>query len=850
MKRRLLHSLGPLFGLFLFTLALWVIHNTLKEYRYHDIIKQLSALPALHIFFASVLAIFSYLIMTGYDILALQYIKYPLPYRKIALASFISYAFSNNIGLSMIAGGSVRYRLYSLWGLSAENITKVVAFCSLTLWMGFLTLSGIVFLFEPLIAPAQLHLPFSVRFLGFIFLLLVGCYLLWGLLRKRPMRIFGWEIELPSLRIFLIQIAVASLDWILAGSVLYALMPATANLPFERYIGIYMLAQTAGLLSQVPGGLGVFETVIIMLLSQDVTAPALLGSLILYRIIYYVVPLMIAAAMLGVHEVYERREGVKKTVTIFGQWLTVIAPQILSVTTFISGMILIFSGVTPTVENRLLRLKGLFPLPVMEISHFLGSMAGMGLLLLARGIQQRIDAAYVFTVILLAAGIGFSIFKGFDYEEAIVLSVMLVVLLPCRRYFYRKASLFSERFTPAWVAAISIIFVGSIWLGIFSYKHVEYSGELWWQFTFSGDASRFLRATIGVIVVMLVFAVSILLKPARGEPVPAGTRELQKARLIIDASKRTYSNLALLGDKKLLFSESGKSFIMYSIEGRSWVALGDPVGLDEENSELIWQFRELSDRHGGWTVFYEVGKENLHLYLDLGLTIIKIGEEARVPLGTFSLEGASHKGFRHIVRHIEKEGCSFEIIPAEKIHDVMPAFKRISDSWLQEKNTREKRFSLGFFNEKYIEICPAAVVRKEGNLLAFSNLWAGSEKDELSIDLMRYLPDAPNGIMDYLFIKTMLWGQQEGYTWFNIGMAPLSGLQDHTLAPLWNRLGSFIYRHGENFYNFQGLRQYKEKFEPSWEPKYIAAPGGLRLPQILTNLASLISGGLKGIVAK
>ena len=96
----------------------------------------------------------------------------------------------------------------------------------------------------------------------------------------------------------------------------------------------------------------------------------------------------------------------------------------------------------------------------------------------------------------------------------------------------------------------------------------------------------------------------------------------------------------------------------------------------------------------------------------------------------------------------------------------------------------------------------------------------------------------------------MLWGQQEGYTWFNIGMAPLSGLQDHTLAPLWNRLGSFIYRHGENFYNFQGLRQYKEKFEPSWEPKYIAAPGGLRLPQILTNLASLISGGLKGIVAK
>ena len=115
---------------------------------------------------------------------------------------------------------------------------------------------------------------------------------------------------------------------------------------------------------------------------------------------------------------------------------------------------------------------------------------------------------------------------------------------------------------------------------------------------------------------------------------------------------------------------------------------------------------------------------------------------------------------------------------------------------------------------------------------------------------MRYLPEAPQGIMDYLFINMMLWGKQEGYQWFNIGMAPLSGLENHTLAPLWNRLGSFIFRHGEHFYNFQGLRQYKEKFDPEWEPKYIAVPGGLKLPQILTNLATLISGSLKGVVTK
>jgi phosphatidylglycerol lysyltransferase len=96
----------------------------------------------------------------------------------------------------------------------------------------------------------------------------------------------------------------------------------------------------------------------------------------------------------------------------------------------------------------------------------------------------------------------------------------------------------------------------------------------------------------------------------------------------------------------------------------------------------------------------------------------------------------------------------------------------------------------------------------------------------------------------------MLWGKQQGYRWFNLGMAPMSGFEDRALAPLWSRVGSFLFRHGEHFYNFQGLRQYKEKFDSTWEPRYLASPGGLALPRIVTNVASLISGGLKGVVTK
>jgi phosphatidylglycerol lysyltransferase len=278
--------------------------------------------------------------------------------------------------------------------------------------------------------------------------------------------------------------------------------------------------------------------------------------------------------------------------------------------------------------------------------------------------------------------------------------------------------------------------------------------------------------------------------------------------------------------------------------------MADPIGPEEERTELVWRFHEICDRNGGWTVFYEVESESLRLYTDLGLSQLKLGEEARVALGAFSLEGSIHKGLRHTQRKVETEGCHFEVIRPEGIPPLLPELRQISDAWLAEKTTREKGFSLGFFNEDYLKRFPAAIVHKDDRIVAFANIWLGAEKEELSVDLMRHLPGAPPGVMEYLFIELMLWGKQEGYHWFNLGMAPLSGLESRALAPLWSRVGAFIFRYGEYFYNFQGLRQFKEKFGPKWNPKYLAFPSGLVLPRILADLASLISRGLRGVVSK
>jgi phosphatidylglycerol lysyltransferase len=325
---------------------------------------------------------------------------------------------------------------------------------------------------------------------------------------------------------------------------------------------------------------------------------------------------------------------------------------------------------------------------------------------------------------------------------------------------------------------------------------------------------------------------------------------LEKAHEIVTKSRKTYANLALLGDKALFFSENQTAFIMYGVEGQSRVVLGDPVGPEGEMTELVWQFHEMCDQYDGWTVFYEIQQQNADIYLDLGLTLYKLGEEARISLKDFSLEGSDRRGLRRTHHKVEGKGCIFKIIPSTEISSHLPELKVISDTWLKEKNTKEKKFSLGFLKEEYLKQFPAGIVQKDGKILAFTNIFLGAEKEELSADLMRFLPEAPNGVMDYLFIELMLWGKREGYKWFNLGMAPLSGLENDVLAPIWNRLGTFIFRHGEHFYNFQGVREYKEKFDPVWEPKYLASPGGLQLPRILINIASLISGGLKGVVTK
>jgi len=851
MLSRLRPLLGPALALVLLAAAGWALSAQLAGHSFQEIMDTLVHETERDLLLACGLTAVNFAVLAGYDILALRYINHPLPHAKAAFASFAGNAFSNTIGLSTLAGSSVRYRLYTSWGLTPLEIAKIVVFTTLTLWLGLFSIGGIIFTVKPLPLPDWVALPFrTTRPLGFILLLPPAIYLLAASRKEAAWRIGKYELLLPPFPSALVQVAVASLDWALAAAVLYALLPPWANVNFPLVLGAFLLGQIAGLVSQVPGGLGVFESCLIFLLTPRIPAPTLFAALVAYRLVYYAAPLAVASALLGIRETIAAKKTLQGILGFLGDWLPVVAPRLLAMTTFLAGALLLFSGATPAVSSRLDWLQDFLPLGVLEVSHFMGSLAGLGLLILARGLHKRLDAAYYVTAVVLFMGIIASLLKGLDYEEAFILSVLLLALLPCHKYFYRKASLLSEGFTAGWIAAIVLALGCTVLLGVMAYGDDALDRELWWVFTFEDEPSRFMRATVGTLVAVIFVAALRLMRSARPRYAPPSEGDMQTVRAVVRRSPHTFAHLAMLRDKSFLVSRDGTGFLMYCIAGRSWVSMGDPVGPPAARTELAWRFREMADLYAGWTAFYQAGQENLPLYLDLGLAIVKIGEEARVFLPEFALAGQARKGLRYTRNMIEKEGCVFEITPASATPGLLPELRAVSEAWLAEKHTREKKFSLGFFSEEYLRDYPLALVRREGRIVAFANLWECEGREELSVDLMRYTPDAPASVMEYLYIMLMLWGREQGYQWFNLGMAPFSGLEQHFLAPTWTRLGGLLYTHGGQLYNFQGLRRFKDKFDPVWESKYLACPGGTVPPRVLANIATLVSGGMRGVITK
>lgn len=836
-------ALSLVMVLVLIALGFAAMQQLTRELHFSHIRAALHALTPWQILASLFFTALSYLTLTGYDVLALRTIGRPLPWRVAALASFTSYTLSHNLGLSLLTGGSARYRIYTAAGLDGPDVARVIGIASATFWSGVVTVAAVALLARSgPIALAGMTIPAAVShaIAAVILVSIVTVIMLCGNARG-PLRLWRLSVPLPTVPQALAQIALAVLDTSTAAAALFVLVHGAAPALLPAFILAYALGIVAAVLAHVPGGIGVFEAVVLAVLPGDRSIA--FAALIAYRVIYYLLPLAVAVAILAWREGLRRRHLLDHPLSsrLLRDGRAVangIAPVALAAATFMGGAMLLLSGSLPSLHARMGALASIVPLPFIEASHIAGSLVGTGLLLLAPGLYRRLDGAFVATRALLLAGAGFSLAKGIDYEEAIACLTLAAMLQWTRGAFYRRTALTQIRWSAGWLSAVLVVLAAAVWIGLFAYRRVPYEDDLWWHFALKSDAPRFLRATLAATVALFAALMWRWMSPPQA-PEPRAFEPAARAQVLALAD-RTDAMLAMIEDKRLLFAESGAAMLMYQVRGASWIVMGDPVGSRDDWPELLWRIRDKADQAQGRLMLYQVTGPVLELAIGMGLHVIKYGEEAIVDLPEFTLDTPRLRSVRKAERAAARRGLTFRIVPAAAVPVVLDELAAISDEWMAAKGHAEKSFSLGHFSRDYMTRFDVALVMEGERIAAFANLWLTENHAEASVDLMRHRDDAPHGTMDFLFVNILQWAKDRGYQRFSLGIAPLSGISGRRLAPAWARAASLVFHHGERFYGFRGLRSYKEKFAPRWEPRYIAGPKGITMIRTLRDLSRLI----------
>ncbi len=814
---------------------------------YHAIIHALRGTRRELVWTSILFTALSYLALIARDECALVYIGARVAAAPLLLASCCGSALGNAIGFGPLTGEAVRVRVYGAAGLHPEQIDRVMLFIDAGFGLGLATfIAAVAMLSGPglagLLGLSTLYVKVPA---AMVLLATVGLIAL-GMRHRGPLVVAGVSLSVPSPRIVLVQLLVSGFDLLGAALALLVLLPPSA-IDFFSFATIFAAAVALGTVSRVPGGLGIFETVSYLGLARYMPHNQLAAALLLYRGVYFLLPLMLAAAALAGSEL--RSDAVLNEPSAGRAMLPgadLLAPIFLSVVTFSIGVMLILSGATPAVDWRLATLQGFLPLWAVEISHLLATLAGVFLLFVSRGLYHRLDGAWWLTLLLGLANVGFSLAKGLAFGETAAILFLLFLLLATRRQFTRPTAFLRQPFTLGWFIAIAAVIAAAIGIMLFAFRDVAYRREIWWQFEFDAQASRAMRALLGASLFAVGISLRQLMRTASGRIELPSAGQLASAAAVLRGQERSAPMLALMGDKSFLFSRSGNSFLMYAKRGRSWVALFDPIGPRQEWSELVWRFVELADAHSGRAAFYQVRPDNLPVYLDAGLRVVKVGEEACLYLKDFSMEGSHRYGLRQTLKRGTREGIEFEILSPQHVCHQQLTLKHISDAWLVGHGGHERRFSVAAFEPGFVAAQSMALLRRHGDPVAFVSFMTTDPQIEATIGLMRQLPDAPPYATEYIITQLALELRARKFEVLSLGMAPLAGLVRTPLSSQWNRVAGLVWELGGPIYNFQGLRNFKNKFRPRWEPRYLAASGAIGPFMTLADVATLAGGVIRG----
>lgn len=647
---------------------------------------------------------------------------------------------------------------------------------------------------------------------------------------------------------------------------LYALF-----LAFHRPVGLgilvagYAMGILFWIVSITPQGIGVVEGVMTLVFTS-LGVPAERAALIslAFRGLTFWLPLGLGFLTLRRVRSFSGREGRPRAVSIV---------RLLALLTAGMGVVNLLTAVTPGLDHRIAILNRLAPLVIRRGSHLTVALAGIALLFLAVNLWRRKHVAWLATEIVLGVSVIGHLLKGLDFEEAVLAAALAIGLWVARPSFHALSDPPAVRqgIQALGISLLAILVYGSAGFYLLD-RHYSVSFSLaaslkqtvvmFIQFYDPGlvpltGFGRYFAASIYVVGIVSLGHVAWLLTRPVIVRQSATEAERRRATQIVETYGRSsLASLTLLPDKSYYFSPGG-SLVAYAVKGRVAVSLGDPIGPEEDTSAAVSGFAEFCRRNDWAPSFYQALPDHLERYQEAGFETLCIGHEAIVSLAEFSLEGREHKGLRSAFNRLTKLQYKTEVLQPPLERALLDTLQSISDEWLTMMHGSEKRFSLGWFEEEYLQSGPVMVVRApDGDVCAFVNLVSEYQLNELTIDLMRHRAFTEHGVMDFLFVSLFHLALDQGYETFNLGLSALSGVGEEPNDPAVERLLHYIYENVNQFYNFKGLHEYKEKFDPLWSPRYLVYPGVASLAAVWLGIVransgeSLLGEGLRELVEK
>ncbi|KAB2333181.1 bifunctional lysylphosphatidylglycerol flippase/synthetase MprF [Cytobacillus depressus] len=772
--------------------------------------------------------------MFFYDAAIVKILRMNVPLRKLIKHSLIVNSFSNLIGFGGLVGMILRTYFYRTDEFEKGKLLKTIATVSLFFLSGISLLSWII-----LVEYRNIPLLTQTKWL---YLAVVGVGLYLPILMIITLRKNKKDPD-PSITLRFKGLLIFSsiLEWLAVFLVIW-LLAAVMKIPihFGELFPIVIVAACAGIVSLIPGGLGSFDLVFIWgtqyLRIQNEKVVVLL---LLYRIGYFFIPFLVGA-FLFIKEYWEKWN--KAWGNLPNVFIQRVSHLLLTILIFISGLILLLSAALPGIIERLTIAEDVLSLPIISLSHQLSVATGFVLLGISRGIQYKVKRAYQLTIVALSLAAFFSLSKGFDYEEAIFLLIVALLLWISKARFYRESYVLTWGKMIFDIFLIILITLMYILIGYFNLPTSKISlPAKFLPYIITDYQDLFYSAFIGLIIAIIILIIGRFVgKSQKWMMESSKNQEEEIYNHIFKYNGNVLTHLIFLHDKYVFWNSKRNVLFSFQKYADKVVVLGDLIGEPSEFPLAIEEFLSISDLYGYTPVFYEVSNDMIPTLHENGFDFFKLGEEAFVDLEHFSLSGKKMKGMRAVKNKFERENFIFDIVKPTFSNELLKELKEVSNEWL--KGRKEKGFSLGFFDEDYLNKSDIAILKDTiGNIIGFASLMPVYDKNHtISVDLMRFKPGSPSGTMDFIFLSLFVWLQEKGYKHFNLGMAPLSNVGLSKFSFFTEKVAAQIYLHGHFFYHFQGLRKFKEKYEVTWVPKYLAYRKKSSLPITMAQVTLLI----------